>query len=137
MSPENLDSVRAVYDGWAKGDFLAGAELLSPEIVFVLRPEFPDAGIYHGPEGVRGYMRLFLTSWTDLTITPEEFIEAEGSVVVGVHQRGTGRESGIPADLRYFQVWTFRGAKVIRLEGVRDRAEALEAVGLQGVTRPS
>ena len=130
MSQENVDSVRAAYDGWAKGDFLAGAELFSPEVVFVLRPEFPDAGTYHGLEGVRGYMRLFLTSWTDLTITPEEFIEAEGSVVVAVHQHGTGRESGIPTDLRYFQVWTFQGAKVIRLENVRERAVALDAVGL-------
>ena len=33
-------------------------------------------------------------------------------------------------DMRYFQVWTFRGGAVIRLESVRAREEALEAAGL-------
>jgi ketosteroid isomerase-like protein len=52
-------------------------------------------------------------------------------VVVAVRQRGVGRESGAPAELPYFQVWTFRGRAVIRLEQFRDRDDALEAVGLR------
>jgi ketosteroid isomerase-like protein len=42
-----------------------------------------------------------------------------------------GSESGAPTDLRYYQVWSFRGGKVIRLENFRERAEALEAAGLR------
>jgi hypothetical protein len=30
----------------------------------------------------------------------------------------------------YFQLWTFRGGKVIRIESIRDADEADEAVGL-------
>jgi ketosteroid isomerase-like protein len=131
MSQRNVDVVHALYEGWAKGDFRAGADLLDSEFAFVLRPEFPDAGVYHGPEGMRDYMRLFLAAWNNLTITPTEFIEADGSLIVAVHQRGIGRESGIATELRYYQIWTFRGRAIIRLEGVRTRAEAFEAVGLQ------
>jgi ketosteroid isomerase-like protein len=37
----------------------------------------------------------------------------------------------VPAEFRYFQVWTFRGGSVIRIESIRDRDDALEAVGLR------
>jgi ketosteroid isomerase-like protein len=130
MARDNVEALRAVYDEWARGNFRAGEDLLDPDVLFSLRPEFPDAASYHGPNGVRDYMRAFLTAWDDLTITAEEFIKAEGSVVVAVYQRGIGRESGTPVELRYFQVWTFRGRMAIRLETIRSRAEALESVGL-------
>ena len=130
MARDNVEALRAVYDEWARGNFRAGQDLLDPDVVFSLRPEFPDAAKYHGPTGLRDYMRGFLAAWDDLTITAEEFIKAEGSVVVAVYQRGIGRESGTPGELRYFQVWTFRGRMAIRLETIRGRAEALESVGL-------
>jgi ketosteroid isomerase-like protein len=130
VAGDHVETLRAVYDEWARGNFRTGVDLFDPDLVFSLRPEFPDANTYHGPEGLSGYMRMFLTSWNDLTMTAEEFIEADGSVVVAVYQRGIGRESGTPVELRYFQVWTFRGPKVIRFESIRTRAEALEVVGL-------
>src|SRR5258705_7569000 len=116
MARDNVEALRAVYDEWGRGNFRAGQDLLDPDVVFSLRPEFPDAARYHGPNGVRDYMRGFLAAWDDLTIRAEEFIKAEGSVVVAVYQRGIGRESATPVELRYFQVWTFRGRTVIRLE---------------------
>jgi hypothetical protein len=33
--------------------------------------------------------------------------------------------------MRYYQVWTLRGSSVIRIESIRKREEALEAVGLR------
>jgi hypothetical protein len=42
-----------------------------------------------------------------------------------------GPESGAPVDMRYYQVWTFRGSSVIRIESIREREDALEAVGLR------
>jgi hypothetical protein len=51
-------------------------------------------------------------------------------VVVQVRQRGVGTSSGVATEDRYFQVWTFRGDAIIRIESIRERDEALEAVGL-------
>jgi ketosteroid isomerase-like protein len=48
----------------------------------------------------------------------------------GVRQRGIGSTSGVPTEMRYFTLWTFRGRRVIRIESFRERAEALEAAGL-------
>jgi hypothetical protein len=33
--------------------------------------------------------------------------------------------------MRYYQVWTFRGPSVIRIESIREREDALLAAGLR------
>jgi ketosteroid isomerase-like protein len=132
MSRENVEVLRAVYEEWGKGNFRAGGDLWDRRVLFLPAPELPDAGEYLGPEGITEFMGKFLQSWTDYTIAAEEVIEAGDSVVVAVRQRAVGRESGLAADVpREFHVWTFRGRAVIRFEAFRDRAEALEAVGLR------
>ena len=77
-------------------------------------------------------MGRFLDAWDRVTIEAKKFSEAGDSVVVAVTQRAVGKESGAAAELEYFQVWTFRGAKAIRLESIRDRQQAFEAAGLPG-----
>ncbi len=130
MSQENVEIVRSVYARWSEGDFRATLDVVDPLVLMVLGPGFPDSGAYLGIEGLTNYTRGFLEPWSHVTIEAEEAIDAGDSVVVAVHQRGVGSESGVAIDMRYFQVWSFRGRKVIRIEGFRERAEALEAAGL-------
>jgi ketosteroid isomerase-like protein len=126
MSQEKVEIVRQIYERWGRGDFRAGAELYDPYVLLVLRPEFPDAGAYCGLDEVRKYMREdFLADWEGAVIAGEEFLDAGDSVVVRVHQQATGAESRVPVAMRYYQVWTFRGRSVIRIESISERAEAL------------
>ncbi len=130
--PKNTAVIRDIYDGWGSGDFSVSVDLFDPQAVFVMRPEFPDAGTYAGREGIAQFMRGFLEPWARLTIEAEEIIEAGERIVVAVIQRGTGAGSGAFTEFRYFHVWSFRGDGVIRLESIRDRAAALQAAGLAG-----
>jgi ketosteroid isomerase-like protein len=130
VSQATLEAVRRVYEQWSEGDFRSSAEILDPRVVFILDPGFPDAGTYTGLEDVTRYTRGLLEPWSDFTIEAEEIFEVGDSVVAAVLQRGIGGGSGAAAELRYFQVWRFQGRKAIRLECFRDRAQALEAVGL-------
>jgi ketosteroid isomerase-like protein len=133
VSQENVEIVRRIYDGWGRGDFRAGTDLYDPGVELVLRPEFPDAGVYRGPDEIAKYMRDdFLADWEGAVIVGEEFLDAGDTVVVRVHQRATGPGSGAPVEMRYYQVWTFRGRGVTRIESVRERGEALEVAGLRG-----
>ena len=136
MSEENLETVRAVYERWSEGDFAASVDLFDPNVVLVLPPDFgpdvPDASAYLGSGAIASYTRGLLENWADFTMEADELLAAGDSVVAGVHQRGVGRTSGIPTEMRYFTVWSFRGRKVIHLESFRERAEALEAAGLSG-----
>jgi len=131
MSQENVEIVRGVYERWSEGDFRAGVDLLDPHVVLVLRPEFPDAGTYSGIEAVMAYTRGLLEPWTHFTMEAEEIVAAGDSVLADVHQRGVGSTSGVPTELRYFMLWSFRGRKVIRIESFREHGEALEAAGLE------
>jgi len=128
---EHLETLREVYARWGAGDFHTDA-MLDTHAVLVMSPEFPEAGRHVGLEGIAAYMGRFLDAWDRVTIEAKKFSEAGDSVVVAVTQRAVGKESGAAAELEYFQVWTFRGAKAIRLESIRDRQQAFEAAGLPG-----
>jgi ketosteroid isomerase-like protein len=131
MSEENVEAVRRIYEQWAQGNFREGVELYDPDIVMVQSREFPESGTYLGVDGIRRYMTTFLDAWERVTIEAKELIEAGDSVAAEVVQRAVGKESGAaPTDFDYFQVWTFRGGLVIRLDMIRERDTALRAVGL-------
>ena len=131
MSEGNVEAVRRVYEQWGRGNFRAGVELYDPHVVLVQRQELLESGTYLGLDGIRDYMAAFLEAWERVTIEAEEVFAAGDSVVAQVVQRAIGKESGVvPTEFEYFQIWSFRGGKVIRLEVIRDRDEALKAVGL-------
>jgi ketosteroid isomerase-like protein len=131
VSGKRAETVRTIYERWGRGDFAAGVELYDPNVLLVLNPEFPDPGTYLGLAEIGAYMRgQFLSDLHDVEISGEDFVEAGDSVVVLVSQIATGPESGVRVPIRYYQVWTFRGDSVIRIESIREREDALAAVGL-------
>jgi ketosteroid isomerase-like protein len=130
VSEENVEAVQAVYERWGKGDFQTRLDLLDPHVVLVHEPEFEAGGPSYGIDAVVAFTRGMLEAWTHFTIEAEEITQSGDSVLVAVHQRGTGRTSGVTTDLHYFMVWTFRARKVVRFESIRERARALAAVGL-------
>lgn len=131
MSAANVETLRRVYESWARGDFAAGFELYDEHVVLVLRSDFPEAGPHYGRDAIRSYMRDdFLKDFAGATISGEEFLDAGDSVLVRVDQQATGPRSGAPVRMRYFQLWTFRGGSVIRIESIMERADALRAAGL-------
>ena len=127
---EKVELVRRIYERWAEGDFSATLEVFDAHTVFVQGESFPDPGAYLGPERIAEYMGHFLEPWDRVTIEPEELVAAGDSVFAAIVMRGGGVGSGAETAFRYFQVWTFRGGTLVRLENIRDREVALRAVGL-------
>ena len=132
-----MKAIRAVYDRYREGDFRASADLLDPQAVLVLPkagdwgPETPESGLFVGSQAIATYTRdSLLKPWADFTMDAEEIVEAGDGVLVRVRQRGVGRTSGVPVELRYFTLWSFRAGKVIRIQSFRNRAEALAAAEL-------
>ena len=130
MPRDRVEAVRAIYERWAKGDFTAGVDLYDPMILMVQGEGFPERGSYLGVEGIDRYMRTFLDAWKRVTIEADELTGAGDSVVAAVTQRGVGQGSEAATDFSYFQVWTFRGDRVIRLDMIRERADAFAAAGV-------
>ena len=130
MSQENLDTLARIYERWEQGDFRVGVDLFDESATLVIDRDIPDRGTYVGRDDIRTYMKHFLADWESLSIAAESFKDAGDTILVKVKQAGVGQQSGVPASTVYFQVWTFRGSKVIRLDSILNEAEALEAAGL-------
>jgi ketosteroid isomerase-like protein len=126
VSQESIELVQNVYARWGKGDFLGAADLFDPSFAYVISAGFPDNGTYAGLERVAAFLRDWLASWASVTMDAEEVLAAGERVVVAVRQESVGRGSGVRGEFRYFHVWTFRGKRAVRLDAVRDRAEALD-----------
>jgi ketosteroid isomerase-like protein len=90
------------------------------------------AGFFKGKEAIGRVMRELQEAFDELTLEPEEFLEApNGEIVVLVHACGRGRGSGMKIDNRIAHVWTCRSDKAVRQVVYEEQAEALEAVGLE------
>jgi ketosteroid isomerase-like protein len=94
MPADRIATVQSIYERWAEGDFGATFDLLDQDVVFVIPPEFPDAGKYLGNDAIAEYTSGFLEPWTRITIEAEELLPAGDSVVASVFQRGVGDASG-------------------------------------------
>ena len=126
-SDDALGALKAHYERWRAGDWTDGS-IFDRYAVGV----FPDPTPYpqYGAEAMRAYMRRFLEGWRDIRIEADSFREIGDTFVVGVRLIGTGRGSGLSTQDRAFHVWTFRGAKAIRLEFFSRESDALEAASL-------
>jgi len=131
MSEENVEVVRRIFEGWAIGDFGAGRSDLDPDVVFVVRHPFPEAVETAGPDGIRAYMGRFLDNWESYAVEARDFQAVGDVVVTDAVQRGEGKASGIEMEQEFFMLFTFRGGKIVRIESILERDQALEAAGLQ------
>src|SRR3954469_10351409 len=99
MSQENAEIVRQLYDSAPEiqtvlnsgGDIRGHPWLLlwHPECVLEEMDEAPDAGAYHGRDGIVLYFeRAFKEVWTEWRFQPQEFIDGPQGVFVAVANSG-------------------------------------------------
>ena len=130
MSRENVELVRTVYEGWARGDFRAGSDLLAPDFEWKQSPDAVEPGAHRGA-AVGTALRHLFEVFEDYRIEAEEYLDAGDAVVVVCRARGTARGSGMTLDQRVVLVWRARDGKLVGTEAFRNRGDALEAVGLR------
>jgi ketosteroid isomerase-like protein len=131
MSEQSVERVRRGIEAFNRGDVEAVLEGLDPEIEWHVPPVLPDQAVYRGHEGVRELFRSLEDSFSEVQLMVEEIVDAGDQVMMLAAVRGRGRESGLEVESPSFGwVWTARGGKALRVEVYPNRAEALEAVGL-------
>jgi ketosteroid isomerase-like protein len=130
MSQENVEVVRRALEAYERSGEQDDS-FLDPGIVWDLsRSPFPDAGVYHGPDGVRAWFQGLANAFEDLHYEVERTRDLGDQVLVLLHVSGRGPSSGIPVDYRFVPVFTFRDGRVVRMDRYDDWGEALEAAGL-------
>src|SRR3954466_15300119 len=131
MSQENVDRLRGAYEGLNRG--AADLDLLAPNFELHQASSIIDpAGVFHGPGAILDVVAELEEAFENFRAEAEQLIEAPGGeIVVLVRASGRGRGSGAERDNHFAHVWTFRGAKAVRMVVYEEQAEALEAVGLR------
>jgi ketosteroid isomerase-like protein len=96
-------------------------------------PEYAPGlrSVYRGREGFVQFMRTWSEDFEDWSIRPEKLIDVgDDRVVALVHQRATGKASGVQVDLHMAFIFDLKEGRVIRVRTFIDPAEALKAVGM-------
>lgn len=128
-----MELVRRIYEGWASGD-PDTISLLDPLIEIYPDPRSPWPGIesvYRGHAGLNRYLASIYDALAEYRAEPEQILDAGEQVVTLAIERGLGRQSGVPVQIRCTaHVWTIRGGRAVRLDVNWDREDALKAVGL-------
>ena len=97
-----------------------------PGIVWNPIEELPT----QGHDAVRASLAHWKAEWDDYRLMPEEFVDMGDRVVVTVRLGGRGRGSGVEIDARFYDVYTLRDNKIVRMDQFTERSEALAAAGL-------
>jgi ketosteroid isomerase-like protein len=135
MSLENLTIVERIYEAWGSGATAETVDLLDPQIEIHPDPRSAWPGIepvYHGYDGISRYLASIYAAFEDYRAEPERLLDAGERVLVLAIERGRGKFSGAPVEIRHTaHIWTLRDRRAVRLDVNWDRNEALEAVELE------
>jgi ketosteroid isomerase-like protein len=132
MSHENVETVNEAVEAMNRGNFEAALNLAHPDIEWQTLDAFPDAGTYHGREGVLAFFQAWLDTFRGFRLHLEECAAMdEHRVLARLRVSGEGAESGAEVESPpFFQLIEFRDGLLIRARMFQTESEALEAAGL-------
>lgn len=111
----NIDSIKQLYQAFAKGDVPSVLGVLSPEIDWTEAEGFPYAGTYHGPRAVlEGVFMRLGSEWNGFAAVPDEFIDGGDTVVVLGKYSGTYKKTGKSFQANFAHVWKMQDGKAFR-----------------------
>jgi ketosteroid isomerase-like protein len=127
MSRANVEAVRAGIAAYNRGDVEALLAVYDPDVEFATLL----LGNHHGKEALRALFEENRENLSGYGFELDEAIDAGDTVIAVARLLGAGRVSKIElGDLIAFSL-TFRDGRCVRQQTFRNKAEALEAVGLR------
>ena len=126
-------SARRFLDAFNGQDYEHCLETVDPDVEWHPPPDIPNTDVARGRDALIANFTDWLGAWDYYRTDPEEFVEGRGdTVLVFALESGRGRDSGIEVQSRRVtQFYELRDGKIVRFKAYTDRAEALEAAGLE------
>jgi ketosteroid isomerase-like protein len=131
MSGENVEIGRAALAAFNRRDKAAWLEFYDPEFENVPPPDWPEAAAIRGPEAVWDFYVDSQDPWDGSVFELGEVIDAGDKLVSEIRANMRGKASGAGVLWCYWQVLTLRRGKILHSVWFNERAEALEAAGLE------
>jgi len=114
---------------WREGRLEEGLRGLEDDFEWVV-PEHPEGTIRRGSEGVIQFFREWTEPFDELDVDWELHEAGPDRALALIQMRGRGRESGVPVEMQFGQIWTFRDGRAIQMVFYNDVDEARRAAGL-------
>ena len=114
---------------WREGDLDAAFADFPADFEWLM-PGFPGGETAQGGDATREFFRDWIAQWDDIHVDWDLQETGPEQVLALVHMTGTGRASGVPVEVRFAQLWTFRAGGPARMELFADPAEGRRAAGL-------
>jgi ketosteroid isomerase-like protein len=94
-------------------------------------PMLDQQDAFCGHRGVAEFFRRWLGTWEGYQFELEQILPCGAEQVVTLFtERGRGRGSGAPVEIRPLGIWTVRDGKIVHYRGYMDRDEGLRDAGL-------
>ena len=131
MSQKNVETMRRTLEAFNRGDKAAWLAEHDPDVVMIPAREWPENAPIRGADAIWDFYVAATDPWDEGSSQFDEVIDSGDTLVINNRRGARGRASGANVEFSYWTVTTFRSGKPIRHEWFADRAEALEAAGLQ------
>jgi ketosteroid isomerase-like protein len=128
MSQENVEVVRRVVEAFNRRELLL--DDLDPEVEWVEDQRFPGAETFHGPAGVERSVKKWWDAWSEISMHLVDVVDLGDRVVVAGRTQARGHGSEVNVTAEFGGVYEFRRGKVVRVQILGSRADALEAAGI-------
>ena len=124
----NLETARAAYDAFGKGDLGTLQEGMADDAVWITSEEMPLGGEVKGSDQIMGNFAQIPNYWNEFSVEPDEFIDAGDYVIVrGTQHAGNDKGS---MDARFVHVLEYDGdGRLKRSEFFTDSAKAARLLG--------
>jgi ketosteroid isomerase-like protein len=127
MSQENIETVRRGLEAFNRRDLDELLAIYDPDVEVITLL----SGMLNGRAQLRAAIEQMDEEMEPVHYLPDEFIDAGDTIVMVVRAvDARGRHSGVAAGQQLAFVLTVRSGLIARHELFRNKAEALEAVGL-------
>jgi ketosteroid isomerase-like protein len=130
MSEENVEIVRNAVERFkASGEM--SPETATTDVAWHDPPDFPDAKVHFGVEGVIEALGAWANAWSEWQIELDDYVDAGERVLVRGRQWGRGKDTGVRVEQPLCLVYLLRDGMVIEVRAFFDEQQALEAAGLR------
>ena len=126
MSQERVEIVRQGIEAWNRHDFELGARHLATDVEWVpASPAALEQSVYHGHDEVARAFNAIWETWDVFEFEEQELRDLGDAVLwMGtVHIRGGA--SQMTVDQEWANLLTFKGDKVVRVQGFRSWQDAI------------
>lgn len=129
----NVSLVKALYDGFGRGDIPAVLGAMSPDIHWHEaegNPYMPSGEAWVGPDAVLNNLFMKLGGeWDGFSVHPKSFHDAGDSVIVEARYSGMYKATGKRLDAQVCHVWDVKNGKLTRFQQYLDTAKFQDVMG--------